>query len=125
MRQIARPGPSGLNRRRPVAAAKLPRGKSPQLSQPGLSASGRAPVGTPTSSINSCWLSLTRPDSRGAFCDQLLGLGDRFGQVEALRADVGAVHDRVAAVQAERVLEGVEPLSRGLVTAVDQPAIGL
>jgi succinate dehydrogenase / fumarate reductase iron-sulfur subunit len=49
----ASPAPSGLNSRRPVAAAKLPRGKSPQLNQPGLSASGVAPVGSPTSSINS------------------------------------------------------------------------
>ena len=53
IRQIARPGPSGLNSSRPVAAAKLPRGKSPQLYHPGLSASGVAPAGTPTSSISS------------------------------------------------------------------------
>ena len=45
IRQIARPGPSGLNSSRPVAAAKLPRGKSPQLNQPGLSGSGVAPRG--------------------------------------------------------------------------------
>src|SRR3712207_6457202 len=36
---------------------------------------------------------------------QLLGLGDRLGGVEALRADVGAVHDRVAAIETERVLQ--------------------
>src|SRR5690349_15873501 len=78
IRQVARPGPSGLNSRRPVAAAKLPRGKSPQLNQPGLSGSGADPVGTPTSSISSV-LSLT---SARAFGDQLLGLGDRLGWVK-------------------------------------------
>src|SRR5437764_5620725 len=106
IRQMARPGPSGLNSSLPVAAAKLPRGKSPQLNQPGLSASGVAPVGTPTSSISSEESSLTQPGvsagrdpSSGSLRDQLLGLGDRFGRVEALGADVGAIHDRMAAIQ--------------------------
>ena len=36
MRTIPRPGPSGLNSSRPVAAAKLQRGKSPQLNQPSI-----------------------------------------------------------------------------------------
>ena len=36
-----------------------------------------------------------------------------------------AVHDRVAAVEAERILQVVEPLAGRLVAAVDQPAIGL
>src|SRR6476661_4255126 len=87
IRVIPRPGPSGLNNSRPVAAAKLERGKSPQLNQPGLSASGFAPVGSPTSSISSLESSLTsKPDSRGPFGDQLLGLRDRLGRVEALGA---------------------------------------
>jgi len=43
---------------------------------------------------------------------QLLGLGDRLGGVEALGADVRAVHDRVAAIEAERILKLVEPLAR-------------
>src|SRR3954468_3989619 len=55
----------------------------------------------------------------------LLDLADRLGGIEALRAGLGAVHDRVAAVETERVLEIVEPLALGLVTAVGQPAIGL
>ena len=122
MRAIPRPGPSGLNSSRPVAAAKLERGKSPQLNQPGLSGSGVAPRGTPTSSSP---LALVIRRSRGPFGDQLLGLGDRFGRVEALGADVRAIHDRVAAVEAERVLQPVEPLAGRLVAAVGQPAIGL
>src|SRR5438270_5318129 len=53
MRTIPRLGPSGLNSSRPVAAAKLERGKSPQLYQPSWSGSGVAPRGSPTSSISS------------------------------------------------------------------------
>src|SRR5579872_486626 len=93
MRQIARPGPSGLNSSRPVAAANDPRGKSPQLYQSGSSASAVAPTGTPTSSSPSArydW-SLTRsvvlagPDpSSGPLRNQFLGLGDGFGRVKAL-----------------------------------------
>src|SRR5688572_33428250 len=56
---------------------------------------------------------------------QLLGLRDRLGRIEALGADVGAVHDRVAAIEAEGILQLVEPLARHLVAAVGKPAIGL
>src|SRR4051794_35177947 len=101
IRQMPRLGPSGLNNSRPVAAAKLPRGKSPQLNQPALSASGCAPVGTPTSSISSdCESSVTPPGvspgrgpSSGPLRDQLLGFGDRLGRIEALGAGVCAIHD--------------------------------
>src|SRR5687767_491486 len=106
IRHMARPGPSGLNSSRPVAAAKELRGKSPQLYQPGWSGSAVAPRGTPTSSISpSLGWSLKQPaaldgrgPSSGPLGDQFLGFGDRLGRVEALRADVRAVHDRVAAV---------------------------
>src|SRR3712207_4348199 len=57
-----------------------------------------------------------------ALDEHLLGLGDRLGRVEALRADVRAVHDRVAAIEAERILELVEPLAGNLVAAVGEPA---
>ena len=40
-----------------------------------------------------------------------LDLGDGLGGVEALRAGLGAIHDGVAAVEPERVLEIVEPLA--------------
>ncbi len=49
----------------------------------------------------------------------LLDLGDRLRRVESLRAGLGAVHDGVAAIEAERILEIVEPFSSGLVAAVD------
>src|SRR5215472_1975630 len=54
-----------------------------------------------------------------------LDLGDGLGRIEALRAGLGAVHDRVAAVEAERVLEIVEALPGRLVAAALEPAVGL
>src|SRR3954469_12030647 len=55
----------------------------------------------------------------------LLDLGDRLRRIEALRAGLGAVHDGMAAVEPERILEIVEPLAGGLVAAVVDPAVGL
>lgn len=54
-----------------------------------------------------------------------LDFGDGLGGVEALRAGVRTVHDRVAAVEAERVFERVQPFARGLVAAVSDPAVSL
>src|SRR5262249_61822487 len=54
-----------------------------------------------------------------------LDLGDGLGWVEVLGAGLGAVHDGVAAVEAERILEVVEALPGGLVAAVLEPAVGL
>src|SRR3546814_9001650 len=55
----------------------------------------------------------------------LLDLGDRLGGVQSLGADVCAIHDRVAAIEAERIFEIVEPLAGHLVAAVGEPAIRL
>ena len=38
---------------------------------------------------------------------------------------MGAVHDRVAAIEAEGVLEAIKPLALRFVTGIDEPAIGL
>src|SRR5262245_44569910 len=54
-----------------------------------------------------------------------LDLGDCLRRIEALRAGLGAVHDGVAAVETERILELVEALAGGLVAAVLEPAVGL
>src|SRR4051794_16536642 len=64
-------------------------------------------------------------DSNRPLRQQLLGLGDRLGGVETLGADIGAVHDGVAAVEAERVLELVQPLAGIFVAAVGEPPISL
>src|SRR5260221_5002288 len=74
------------------------------------------------------WPNSTSPPperSNRAFDHHLLDLGDRLGRIEALGAGLGAVHDGVAAIEPERILELVEPLARGLVAAVGEPAIGL
>src|SRR5215472_11102578 len=56
---------------------------------------------------------------------ELLDLGDGLGGIESLGAGLGAVHDGVAAVEPERVLERVQALAGHLVAAVGDPAIGL
>src|SRR6185312_10599299 len=54
----------------------------------------------------------------------LLDLGDRLRRIEVLRTGLGAIHYGVAPIQPEWVFEIIEPLARGLVAAVDDPAIG-
>src|SRR5690606_365556 len=56
---------------------------------------------------------------------QPLDLADRLARVEALGAGAGAVHDRVAAVELERILQIVQARAGVLVAAVDDPAVGL
>src|SRR5262245_10696906 len=84
-----------------------------------------------------CGIFLRRPDALGVRAlrggvprsaprhHQLLDLGNGLGRIETLRTGPGAVHDGVAAIEAERVLEIVEPLAGRLVAAVGDPAIGL
>jgi len=82
--------------------------KKPRPSRPGLSLSGG-------------W----RRGLRLALHHQLLDLADGLGRVEALGADLGAVHDGVAAIQLERIFQIVQALAGGLVAAVGDPSIGL
>src|SRR5690348_9465154 len=60
-----------------------------------------------------------------ALGQKLLDFSYSLGRVQALRAGPGAVHDGVATVELEGVLEVVQALARGLVAAVRDPAIGL
>jgi len=57
--------------------------------------------------------------------EQFLDLGDGPTGVEALGAGARAVHDRVAPVDAEGVLQLAQPLGGVLVTRIDDPAVGL
>src|SRR5262249_35993551 len=57
--------------------------------------------------------------------DQFLDLTDRLGRVEILRTGLRAIHDRMAAVEPERIFEIVQALTRRLVPAVGKPAIRL
>src|SRR5215472_2256901 len=52
-------------------------------------------------------------------------LGDRLGRIETLRAGFGAIHDGVAAVEAERIFEIVEASSGRFVAAVLEPTMRL
>src|SRR6267143_3157326 len=54
-----------------------------------------------------------------------LGIGNRARRVEPFRASLGAVHDGVAAIETERVLEPVEALAGALISAVGKPAVRL
>src|SRR5579875_2720880 len=65
------------------------------------------------------------PALSAAHDEQLLDLGDRLGRVQVLGAGAGAVHDRMAAVEPERVFERIKALAGLLVAAVGDPAIGL
>src|SRR5689334_14733266 len=69
------------------------------------------------------WLVMTK--SHLPFDQLQLELGDRLGGIETLRTGLGAVHDGVAAIEPERILEIVEALSGGLVAGVGDPARGL
>ena len=54
----------------------------------------------------------------------LLDLADRLGRIESLRADVDAIHDRVATEEAVRILEVVEARSDRFVARVGDEAVG-
>src|ERR1700751_1226211 len=63
--------------------------------------------------------------SDGAAHHHFLDLADRLRRVQALWADVDAVHDRVAAEQAVRILEIVQARASVLVAAVGDEAVRL
>src|SRR6185437_1616869 len=67
--------------------------------------------------------SISRYASRLALDQHALDLGDGLRGIQILRADVRAVHDGVAAIETERVLQRIEPLAGRLVAAVDDPAV--
>src|SRR6202790_2904466 len=60
-----------------------------------------------------------------AFGHHPLGVGNRTRRVEPFRTGIGAVHDGVAAIETERILEPVEALTGMLVPTVDQPPMRL
>src|ERR1700738_1837885 len=66
-----------------------------------------------------------RPGTSPALRHHSLRVGNRTRRVEPFRAGPGAVHDGVAAIEPERVLEPVEALSGVLITAVGEPAVRL
>src|SRR5216684_965084 len=72
------------------------------------------------------WMISSQTSRLNLAFDQLqLELGNRLGGIEALRAGLGAVHDGVATIEPERVLEIVEPLAGGFVARILDPSRGL
>src|SRR5215472_987451 len=77
---------------------------------PSTSSSSDAPSASRIATASSRPGSVSIIICRGILCEtefalppqyqKLLDLGDRFGGVEVLRASAGAVHDRVAAIEA-------------------------
>src|SRR4029077_17165035 len=108
----------------PAAAAPTPRGRNAR-------AAGRAPSGPGGNATADGAapdrvgrLVLTGPCLALAVQHHFLDLGDGARRVEVLRTHVGAVHDRVAAIQPEGILQVIEALTARLVAAVDDPAVG-
>ena len=133
-----------LPRRRPPRRSRRPRSapaSAPDRTRPSRSGAGpgRAPGQSDRPRCVAAQLMDSKPEtveaysgfrffggvSDRAFHHHLLDLGDGFGRVEPLGAGLGAVQDCVAAVEAERILQIVEPLTFGLVAAVAEPAVGL
>src|SRR5262245_40195413 len=56
---------------------------------------------------------------------ELLDLRNRLRGIQSLRTGLRAIHDGVAAIETEWILEIVEALARRLVAAVGDPAIRL
>src|SRR3984885_9029567 len=74
---------------------------------------------------SACWFLRSRGRLNLPLDHLQLEFGDCLGGVQSLRAGLGAVHDGVAAIEPERILEIVEPFTGGFVAAVLDPAGGL
>src|SRR5204863_4717013 len=78
------------------------------------------------SRFSAAWSMLTRtPGSHRTLDHDLPDLADRARWIEPFRADIDAIHDRVATKQPVGVLEVVETLVRRLVSRVGDEAICL
>jgi hypothetical protein len=52
-----------------------------------------------------------------------LGVGNRTRGVESFRAGLSAVHDRMAAIEPERVFEPIQALAGALIATVGKPSV--
>ena len=73
---------------------------------------------------------LSRSDSfRGRFgrqtSQQFLDFGHSFAWIQSLRTSLGAVHDRVAAEDGERIPQTIQPLLGEFVSRIDHPTVSL
>ena len=56
---------------------------------------------------------------------QFLDLCDGLGGIQSLGAGFCAVHDGMAAVEFEGVLQGIQPVAGGFIAAINDPAVGM
>src|SRR5271166_2842317 len=114
----ARPASSQTRRalRSVSASGRLPATATRPRTSNSSAAANASRIATASSRPGSVSMMIRRRISRlPAQHQQLFDLGDCLGWVEVLRAGAGAVHDRMAAVEAERVFELVEALAGLLV----------
>src|SRR5665213_1762454 len=117
--------PAGL-RRRPAGLPQRPH------TVPGHNASATDPVpscrgGTATAAGAGGPPALQHPEPRRSVLPLqhfLFDFGDRARRIEILRAHVRTIHNGVAAIKLEGVVELIEALTGGLIAAVDDPAVG-
>ena len=50
---------------------------------------------------------------------------NRLGRIQALGAGAGAIHDRMATVEPERIFQVIQSLTGGIVPAIHDPAVRL
>src|SRR3954466_10233871 len=91
---------------------------------------GSAPATGPIPAARACTatvsgLLLPRRSLDRALDQQILDMTDSSRRIEPFRTDVDAVHDGVATEQPVRILEIIEPLVRGFITAVGKKAVRL
>jgi len=59
------------------------------------------------------------------FYQQLFNLADGFGGIQSLWTGAGTIHNGMAAIQFKWILQIIQALTGGLVTAVSDPSVGL
>ena len=70
------------------------------------------------------WVNRARATLVSSLREHLLGLGDCARRVELFRASLRAVHDRMAAIQPERVLQLVQSLAGGFIAGQIADVVG-
>src|SRR6059058_6134716 len=82
-------------------------------------------VGTGCPPYVTAWFAVLLQASDRAADQHFLDLADRLVRIQALRAHVRAIHDRLAAEQAVRVFQVVQALVGRFVARVGDEAVGL
>src|ERR1700751_2767554 len=79
----------------------------------------------PSASVRKSDMVLTCSVTSATLGHHVFGVGDRTRGVQSFRARLRAVHDRMAAIETEWILEALKRLAGGLIAIISEPAIGL